>query len=126
MVPIDSTHGRMPGITPSPWHGWTDCTALNITHVFKMCSISPVGFSDHSLLMGVVFINHVKPRSAYWHFNTSLIDDGHFREPGTQHQRPGQLLQQLVYCLASFIVSHRQKVVTWYETPDDDSLTLIV
>ena len=40
----------------------------------------PVGFSDHFMVIGTVFINGVKPTSAYWHFNTELLNDGHFRQ----------------------------------------------
>lgn len=40
--------------------------------IFRSCFLCPVGFSDHCLLIGNVFINGVKPKSAYWHFNTVL------------------------------------------------------
>uniref|UniRef100_A0A3B4TQD0 Reverse transcriptase domain-containing protein n=1 Tax=Seriola dumerili TaxID=41447 RepID=A0A3B4TQD0_SERDU len=49
-------------------------------NVFKGCTISPVGFSDHSLLIASVFINNVKPNSAYWHLNISLLEDRKFKE----------------------------------------------
>ena len=39
---------------------------------FKSCFMSPVGFSDHFMVIGTVFISGVKPKSAYWHFNTDL------------------------------------------------------
>ena len=42
--------------------------------------MSPVGFSDHFMVICTVFINGVKPKSAYWHFNTELVNDGHFRQ----------------------------------------------
>lgn len=48
--------------------------------LFKKCSIIPVGFSDHSLVFCTVLLESVKPKSAYWHFNTNLLTDGHFRE----------------------------------------------
>lgn len=46
--------------------------------VFSNCCISPVGFSDHSLVHCSVFIKCVKPQSAYWHFNTALLSDKAF------------------------------------------------
>lgn len=46
----------------------------------KNCSIFPVGFSDHSLVTCFVFLNSIKPKSAYWHFNSNLLADKHFRE----------------------------------------------
>lgn len=49
-------------------------------NIFKECRILPVGFSDHSLVSCSVFISNVKPKSAYWHFNTALLLDAHFRE----------------------------------------------
>lgn len=48
--------------------------------LFKKCAIIPVGFSDHSLVSCSLFLESVKPKSAYWHFNTNLLADGHFRE----------------------------------------------
>ena len=48
--------------------------------IFKRCSICPVGFSDHSMVLCEVFIKNLKSRSAYWHFNTALLLDAHFRE----------------------------------------------
>jgi hypothetical protein len=36
--------------------------------------------SFYGRLTGTVFINGVKPKSAYWHFNTDLLNDGHFRQ----------------------------------------------
>ncbi len=41
--------------------------------IFKNCFITPVGFSDHSLVIGTVTLNSVKLKSAYWHFNTNLF-----------------------------------------------------
>lgn len=48
--------------------------------VFNDCFLSPVGFSDHSLVYCSVFIKCVKPHSAYWHFNTALLVDTKFRD----------------------------------------------
>jgi exonuclease III len=48
--------------------------------IFKKCFLSPVGFSDHFLLVGTVFISRVKPKSAYWHFNISLLNDCTFKK----------------------------------------------
>ena len=48
--------------------------------VFKWCRILPSGFSDHSMVSCCVFIANVKHKSAYWHFNTALLLDAHFRE----------------------------------------------
>ncbi len=45
---------------------------------FKSCYICPVGFSDHSMVVACVFINSVKIKSAYWHFNSALLEDAHF------------------------------------------------
>ena len=47
---------------------------------FKRCNICPVGFSDHSMVLCEVFIKNLKSKSAYWHFNTTLLLDAHFRE----------------------------------------------
>jgi len=52
-------------------------------NIFKSCQINPVGFSDHSAVLCSVLVSHVKSRSAYWHLNTSLLDDKHFRESFT-------------------------------------------
>uniref|UniRef100_A0AAQ4RMD0 Reverse transcriptase domain-containing protein n=1 Tax=Gasterosteus aculeatus aculeatus TaxID=481459 RepID=A0AAQ4RMD0_GASAC len=49
-------------------------------NIFKMCSIVPAVFTDHSLLLCNVFIGNVLPRSAYWHFNSVLTCDQNFRE----------------------------------------------
>lgn len=47
---------------------------------FKDCFISPVGLSDHGLVKCVFFISCVKPKSAYWHFNNTLLGDKHFND----------------------------------------------
>ena len=49
-------------------------------NVFKTCQILPVAFTDHSLLLGNVFITNILPKSAYWHFNLALTYDRSFRE----------------------------------------------
>lgn len=43
-------------------------------NLFKFCKIIPVGFSDHSLVLCSVLIKCVKFKSAYWIFNTSLLN----------------------------------------------------
>ena len=48
--------------------------------VFKQCVITPVGFSDHCLVQCFVYIQNVKLHSAYWHFNTGLLNDNSFKE----------------------------------------------
>ena len=48
--------------------------------IFKGCRILPVGFTDHFMMSCNVFIANVKHKSAYWHFNTALLLDVHFRE----------------------------------------------
>lgn len=47
---------------------------------FKKCTIVPVGFSDHSLVSCFFSFCGVKPKSAYWHFNTALLEDNGFRD----------------------------------------------
>ena len=49
-------------------------------NIVKMCSIAPSGFSDHSLVLCNVFIQNISPKSAYWHFNSVLAFDKHFKE----------------------------------------------
>ena len=49
-------------------------------NIFLMCSIVPTGFSDHYLLLCNVFIQNILPKSAYWHFNSVLTFDKHFKE----------------------------------------------
>jgi len=52
----------------------------NQLNVIKKCEILPCGFSDHSLVICSVFITNIKPKSAYWHFNTSLLQDNFFKD----------------------------------------------
>ncbi len=52
-------------------------------NIFKSCQINPVGFSDHSAVLCSVLVSCVKSSSAYWHFNTSLLDDKHFKDSFT-------------------------------------------
>ena len=40
----------------------------------------PIGFSDHWMVLGTLSLRSVKPKSAYWHFNTALLEDNHFTE----------------------------------------------
>ncbi len=49
-------------------------------NIFKNCSIVPIGFSDHSMVQSGFILNSIKPRSAYWHFNISLLSDSGFRD----------------------------------------------
>jgi len=44
-------------------------------NLFKFCKIIPVGFSDHSLVLCSVLMKCVKYKSAYWIFNSSLLND---------------------------------------------------
>ncbi len=37
-----------------------------------------MAFSDHCLVKCDIFINNVKSKSAYWHFNTNLLSDNSF------------------------------------------------
>lgn len=48
--------------------------------IFQNCSIHPVSFSDHALVSCNAFIANIKHKSAYWHFNTALLLDAHFRD----------------------------------------------
>jgi len=49
-------------------------------NIVKKCVITPVGFSDHCLVLCDVFIANVKLKIAYWNFNASLLDDMNFRD----------------------------------------------
>lgn len=49
-------------------------------NLFRSCSICPVGLSDHSLLQCAVSQSFIKPKSAYWHFNSNLLCDKHFKD----------------------------------------------
>lgn len=48
--------------------------------VFKASEITPVRLSDHFLVSCRVFIANFKPKSTYWHFNVSLLNDVNFTE----------------------------------------------
>lgn len=48
--------------------------------IVKSCCISPVGFSDHSMVLASVFIKFLKVKSAYWIFNSALLQDLHFKK----------------------------------------------
>lgn len=48
--------------------------------IFSKCFITPVSFSDHSMVCCSFILNYVKPKSAYWHFNTSLLYDKKFKD----------------------------------------------
>lgn len=47
---------------------------------YKKCVIVPVGFSDHSMISCFFSFGNIKPKSAYWHFNTALLEDNRFKE----------------------------------------------
>nr|BAC82609.1 pol-like protein [Danio rerio] len=49
-------------------------------NLFKECVISPVGFSDHSLVKCSVTMGQFRPKSAYWHLNTNLLSDCTFQD----------------------------------------------
>ena len=51
--------------------------------IFRSSEIMPVGFTDHQLVECCIFINNVKCRSAYWHFNTALLSDNGFSKAFT-------------------------------------------
>lgn len=48
--------------------------------LFRNCIITPVSFSDRSLVQCVGTLSSIKPKSAYWHFNTTLTHDKHFKD----------------------------------------------
>ncbi len=49
-------------------------------NMVKGCKIVPVGFTDHSMVVCDVFVANIKNKSEYWHFNTSLLMDGNFKD----------------------------------------------
>lgn len=49
-------------------------------NVVKTCRILPVCFTDHSMVLCCVFIRDISHRSAYWHFNSLLTADVHFKD----------------------------------------------
>lgn len=48
--------------------------------VMRSCCINPVMFSDHAMVTAGIFINFLKRKSAYWIFNSVLLEDLHFKE----------------------------------------------
>uniref|UniRef100_A0A8C2GDM5 Reverse transcriptase domain-containing protein n=1 Tax=Cyprinus carpio TaxID=7962 RepID=A0A8C2GDM5_CYPCA len=48
--------------------------------IFNRCYITPVGFTDHSMVHCIFIVSTVKPKSAYWHFNNNLLQDEFFKE----------------------------------------------
>lgn len=52
----------------------------HFSSAFRSSFIIPVGFSDHCMVCCVITKRTLKPSSAYWHFNKSLLDDNEFKE----------------------------------------------
>lgn len=48
--------------------------------IFSKCFIVPVSFSDHSMVCCSFIFNSIRPNSAYWHFNSSLLNDKNFKD----------------------------------------------
>lgn len=48
-------------------------------NIVRRCLITPLSFSDHSMVQCSVFLNSIKPRSAYWQLNTNLLSDKYFK-----------------------------------------------
>lgn len=48
--------------------------------IFSKCFIVPVSFSDYSMVCCSFILNSIKPSSAYWHFNSTLLNDKNFKE----------------------------------------------
>lgn len=46
--------------------------------IFSKCFIVSVSFSDHSMVCCSFILNSIKPKSAYWDLNTSLLHDKNF------------------------------------------------
>ncbi len=40
-----------------------------------------MSFTDHAMVQCNVILNLIKPKSAYWHFNTSLLSDTFLKIP---------------------------------------------
>ncbi len=49
-------------------------------NIINSCSIVPMSFTDHAMVQCNVILNLIKPKSAYWHFNTSLLSDTFFKD----------------------------------------------
>ena len=63
-------------------HTKDNVLSLNMHHlnIFRSSFIIPVGFTDHCMVHCSVLINKVKTKSAFWHFNTTLLADRNFVE----------------------------------------------
>ncbi|KAI7804071.1 pol-like protein [Triplophysa rosa] len=48
--------------------------------VVKNCVITPSSLSDHSMVQCSVLVNFIKPKSAYWLLNTTLLGDSCFKK----------------------------------------------
>uniref|UniRef100_A0A8C2FKM2 Reverse transcriptase domain-containing protein n=1 Tax=Cyprinus carpio TaxID=7962 RepID=A0A8C2FKM2_CYPCA len=48
--------------------------------IFSKSYITPVSFTDHSMVHCKLILSSIKPKSAYWHFNTNLLNDNFFKE----------------------------------------------
>ncbi len=44
------------------------------------CCISPIGFSDHHLILISVNMEQFPRKPSYWHFNAKLLQDAAFSE----------------------------------------------
>lgn len=49
-------------------------------NIFNSCSIVPMSFTDHAVVKCNFILNCIKPKSAYWHFYISLLNDKLFKE----------------------------------------------
>lgn len=67
------------------WFDWIGFIVLNtiliLSRNVKTCLVFFFFFfSDHSLVICSAFITNIKSKSAYWHFNTSLLQDNFFKD----------------------------------------------
>ena len=78
-VIIDNTPGAIQRKMFYHWPDWTDSIVLNTILIF----LKGVLFSLWILLIIIVsysaFIKNTRIKSAYWHFNTALLNDQAFR-----------------------------------------------